>query len=575
MESDTLKAIPVKPARTYLQEDVNFDNWDSFSSYLEELETRDLSSVEDLKLWIYDRNELESAISEHFAWIYINMTCDTTNAEIKKRYATFTQTIQPKIKPFSNKLDQKYVDSPFIKELDSREFLIYNRKKQTHLEIFSEKNIPLYEKLDLLEQEYMEVNGGLSVWIDDKELTIQQASKLLKDSSRTVRENVYRRILDRRLQEKEKFNGIYNQMVTLRNEIASNAGFDSYVSYLFKAKERFDYSAEDCFEFHHSIQQSILPVIESIHQNRKQVLEVDSLCPWDLDVNINGTPTHTIFENQEELVAKTIRCLNKVDPYFGECIETMQEMGRLDLFSRKGKAPGGYNYPLSETGIPFIFMNAVGYASDLRVIVHEAGHAVHSFKAIHHKLMENKHTTSEMAELASMSMELLSMEYWDVFISDPEALQNAYKEQLEGILRTFTWVATIDQFQHWVYNNPKHTEQERNTAWKKIYGKFASSVVDYDGIEDAFNHKWLNQIHVFCNPLYYIEYAIAQLGAIAIWKEYKEKGQEAIEKYKYALSLGYTKTLPELYQAAGIEFNFSAPYVKELINFVKAEYDAL
>ncbi len=302
---------------------------------------------------------------------------------------------------------------------------------------------------------------------------------------------------------------------------------------------------------------------------------MESLKPWDKAVDTTGKKPLKPFSSSEELLAKTVKCFTNVDPYLGECLVTMQKMGHLDLESRKGKAPGGYNYPLAESGIPFIFMNATSTLRDVVTLLHEGGHAVHSFLMKPLELSDFKSTPSEVAELASMSMELITMDNWHIFFENEEALKRAKKEHLEQIIETLPWVATIDKFQHWLYENPIHTVEERNNNWLKIFDEFSDSITNWDGIEENKKYLWQKQLHLFEVPFYYIEYGMAQLGAIAVWRNYRKDNKKGLENYLNALKLGYTKNIPEIYKAAGIEFNFSPEYIKELISFVQSEMNNL
>jgi oligoendopeptidase F len=318
-----------------------------------------------------------------------------------------------------------------------------------------------------------------------------------------------------------------------------------------------------------------VPLNKKLAEERKAKLGYGELKPWDTDVDISGRqPVHP-FDNGEELAEKTIRAFNRLDPFFGEVISTMRQKGHLDLDSRKGKAPGGYNYPLAVSGYPFIFMNSAGTLRDLETMVHEGGHAIHSVLTKDLFLNAFKSCPSEVAELASMSMELVSMDVWDEFIKDPEELKRAKAEQLEGVIKTLPWIATVDKFQHWLYTNPTHTTEERTQAWKKTADEFGSGITDWSGYEDAYLHTWHKQLHIYEVPFYYIEYGFAQLGAIGVWKNYVENPQRGLQQYKAALTLGNTATIPEIYAAAGVRFDFSPAYMKELFDFVWSEFEKL
>jgi oligoendopeptidase F len=406
-------------------------------------------------------------------------------------------------------------------------------------------------------------------------MTLPQASVLLKDTDRNKRAEVYALIQHRRLLDKEKFDVLFNELIALRHKVALNAGFENYRDYKFVEMCRFSYSEKDCFAFHDAIQKETVPIIEQIDERRKQKLGLSSLKPYDAQVDLTGKPALKPFVDSNDLIRKTIQCYNEIDPYFGSCIEIMSEMSYLDLDSRQGKAPGGFNYPLYEIGVPFIYMNSAGTIRDLVTMVHEGGHAIHSFLSRGLELTAFKELTSEIAELASMSMELISMEHWHVFFNDEAEYKRAKCEQLEQVIETLPWVAQIDKFQHWIYENPGHTSLEREDYWEELMNQFGSSVVDWSGLEKEKRNLWQKQLHLFEVPFYYIEYGMAQLGAIAIWRNYKKDPKPAIEKYKKALSLGYTKSISEVYSAAGIEFNFTQKYVKDLMDFVRAELEKL
>jgi len=340
---------------------------------------------------------------------------------------------------------------------------------------------------------------------------------------------------------------------------------------MFKALGRFDYTPDDCFAFHESVAEAVVPLLNSMVSKRKTALKLDSLRPWDVKVDTDGLPPLKPFDGGEDLLDKTIACFHRLDPFLGHCLQTMKQMNQLDLVSRKNKAPGGYNYPLDEVGVPFIFMNATSNLRDMVTLLHEGGHAVHSLVTRDLTLNAYKHPPSEVAELASMSMELISMDHWDVFFPNENDLKRAKRQHLEGILETLPWVATIDKFQHWIYENPAHTLDERRHHWLRIYEQFTDSVTDWSGLEEFKAYIWQKQLHLYEVPFYYIEYGIAQLGAIAVWRNFKQNRQKGLEGYLNALKLGYTRPIREIYTAAGISFDFSKAYISELMQFVEEE----
>lgn len=564
-------AAIAKIARKFLPGDFKITDWQSLEPYFQELLDRPVDSLAGLQGWLQDISELEAVVGEDAAWRQIRMTCDTENKELEKAFEFFVLEIQPKIQPYADKLNRKLIENPFTKELDQKEFFTYLRNVKKSIDLFRPENIPLQAESAVLAQQFGIISGKMTVEVEGKEYTLQQAAKFLESASRPLREEVYKKINDRRLQDKEQLNELFSKLLSKRHQIALNAGFANYRDYKFADLGRFDYTKEDCFQFHQAIKTHLLPLVDFIYDRKRQRLGLDALRPWDVDAEPEGVKPLTPFKTGEELTQKTIECFNLMSPFFGDCLIKMKEMGRLDLDSRKGKAPGGYNCPLPETGAPFIFMNAAGQMHDLTTMVHEGGHAIHSFLVHNLPLTAFKEYPMEIAEVASMAMELFSMDYWDVFFDNPEDLKRAKEKQVERVLTIFPWIATIDKFQHWVYEHPQHTLEERAENWRSIMNEYTSIAMDVSGLEEYRRFAWQRQLHLFEVPFYYIEYGIAQLGAIGLWKQFKEDKDKAIHNYLNALKLGGTRTLPELYKAAGLQFNFSPDHISELMLFVEEE----
>ena len=561
--------------RQFVKPDFNVTTWEALKPYFESLQNQTIQSAEDLEKWLIHYSELTAVVSENMAWRYIKMTCDTANTELRDSFNDFVQNIEPHMAPIANDLNKKIMSSEFKDKLGKTGYSIYLRGIKNSIDLFRDENIPLNARLQELEQQFGEINGAQSIEHNGETITLQKASVFLKDLNRQVREEVYNKIQNRRSQDETALNALLDQLINLRHQVALNAGFKNYRDYKHQSLARFDYSVQDCLNFHEAVKLHAVPLIQAHDESRKKKLRLDVYRPWDTSVDEEGLPPLKPFENAQQLIERTITCFNRLDPFFGECIKTMQSMKRLDLDSRLGKAPGGYQYPLYETDVPFIFMNSVGLHRDLVTMVHEGGHAIHSFLDRDLDLVDFKSPPSEVAELASMSMELLSMEHWDVFFKSEEELKRAKRQQLESVMDTLPWIAAIDKFQHWLYLHPGHTVEERYSNWQTIMQDFGSGVIDYSGLEAQLKRRWQVQLHIYEVPFYYIEYGFAQLGAIAVWRNYKTNPTQAIEQYKQALALGYTKSIPEIYSAAGIKFDFSPAYIKELMDFVKAEYDKI
>ena len=571
MNANTTVEIPQRPTRYFLPQQFVVNDWATLEPYLQELQNRPIHSAEYLEKWMLDRSELESILGEESGWRYIRMTINTQDEAATEAFQYFVTEIEPKVAPYDHALNQKLMESPYLPELDQEKYRIYLRSVRRQLEIFREENIALNTEITTKQQHYAAITGAMTVTLDGEEMTLPRAADRLKSLDRNVRQETYLAIQERRLQAKDQLDDLFTELTHLRHQVAQNAGFANFRDYMFAALGRFDYTPQDCFDFHKAIREYVVPLNDELDQQRKKALQLPALKPWDLDVDETGQPPLEPFQTGEELLTKTIQCFYALDPFLGDCLATMQHMGHLDLESRKGKAPGGYNYPLEEIGVPFIFMNATSSLRDVVTLLHEGGHAVHSFLTRTLPLNAFKHTPSEVAELASMSMELISMDQWHLFFPDAEELRRAKKMHLEGVLETFPWVATIDQFQHWIYENPSHSVAERHTKWIEIFEQFNQHEVNWEGLEHIKPYNWQKQLHLYEVPFYYIEYAMAQLGAIAVWKNYKENPGKALQGYKNALALGYTASIGEVYAAAGIRFDFSSAYIQSLTNFVRQE----
>lgn len=565
-----------KNQRTFIADDLIIDSWESIQGYFEDLLNRTISTKDEFLKWLQDKSELEAVLEEDAAWRYIKMTIDTRDEKLSNAYTFFVTKIQPELAPYDDKLNKKLVDSPYFEELNKIDaYRIYFRSVKTALDLFREENIPIEAELNEKSQLFGSISAAQTIEHNGETLTMQKASALLKETDETLRKTIFEKMSVRRRADIEKLDGLYNELIEKRHQLAVNAGFQNFRDYKFQSLGRFDYTKEDCFNFHSAIKKQIVPIVKEIQLEKLKKLGKEKFKPWDSEVDPDGKKPLKPFTSGQELLIGTINMFDKLDPYFANCLKTMDEMGYLDLDSKEGKAPGGYNYPLYEIGVPFIFMNSVGAQRDLVTMVHEGGHAIHSFLSRDLEITGFKSLPSEVAELASMSMEMLTMNLWDEFYKNEDDLKRAKKEQLESILKILPWIAQIDEFQHWVYENPKHTIKERHEKWVQISKEYGTGLTDWSGFEDMQATAWQRQMHLFEVPFYYIEYGIAQLGALGVWKNSISNLNSAIEKYKNALSLGYTKTIPEIYATAGIKFDFTENYLTELAEFVRLELKKL
>ncbi|MFC4231003.1 M3 family oligoendopeptidase [Parasediminibacterium paludis] len=571
----TLSADIKKLERHFLPTDFTVTTWESLEPYFKQLLDRDIASVADLHQWLKDMSEVEAVVSEDACWRQIKMTCDTTDKALEEAFTYFCMEIQPKLQPYADALNKKLIASPFTAELDKDQYFTYLRSVKKNIDLFREENIPLQAELSVMQQQYGAIAGKMTVEVNGQEYTLQQASKFLESHDRNLREEVYRKIQERRLQDQDAMHDLYSQLIAKRHQVAVNAGFANYRDYKFVELGRFDYTKEDCYNFHEAVKLHVLPLIETIYAKKKTKLGLDTLRPWDTEAEQEGVTPLKPFTTGADLLTKSITCFEQLNPFFADCLRKMDELKHFDLESRKGKAPGGYNCPLTESGAPFIFMNAAGQMSDVTTMVHEGGHAIHSFLAHELELSAFKEYPMEIAEVASMAMELFSMNHWESFFDNADDLKRAKEHQLERTITIFPWIAIIDKFQHWVYENPTHTVAERTATWTAILNEFSTKSIDFTGLDMYRAIAWQRQLHLFEVPFYYIEYGIAQLGAIGLWMQYQVNSEKAIGNYINALSLGGTKTLPALYEAAGLKFDLSPSHIKTLMEFVAVEMEKL
>jgi oligoendopeptidase F len=566
--------IQVNPRRAFPRQFVPLEAsmgvWAQIEPLLQQLLDRPIDSVDALEQWIFDCNELSGALSEERTRRYIAMTTQTDDPAREQAYQEFIEVIDPKSKPYWHKLETAYLDNPYRRSLRMDRYAVMDRIVENNVALFREENIPLETRDALLAKDYQKLAGAMTIRHQGAELTLQQAAKYLEEPQRPTRQEVWELITRRRMQDREALEGLYDTMVDLRAQIATNAGFDNYRDYVFQRRRRFDYTPRDCFDFHAGVERAALPLVRAIYEERQQKLRVDRFRPWDLGVDPLGRPALRPFQSADELVRGIEQIFRRVAPGLGDQFKFMADEGLLDLDSRKGKAPGGYQSTLHERRWPFIFGNAVGRDDDIRLMLHEGGHAFHTLAAREQPLIHYRTMPYEFAEVASMGMELLGSRYLDVFYRNPADLKRSYRATLEDAVLVLPWVATIDAFQHWVYTHPRHTRAERRQAWLDVFHRFAV-VVDWSGYEDALACAWHRQLHLFVVPFYYIEYGIAQTGALQIWMRSRTAYREAVEQYWRALQLGGSKPLPRLFEAAGARFSFDYDTLAPLMDAVAKE----
>ncbi len=559
--------------RRFVPVDADMGDWSQVEPLFDRLEARPIDGVAELEQWLLDVSELNACLSQESSRRYVAMTGHTDDPALEKAWLDFIENIEPKWKERNNRLDRRYVSMPQRTALDPARYLVYDRNTAVGVEIFRDENVPLQTEDARLDQRYQKICGAMTVNYEGREQTLQQMARYLQEPDRRIRREAWELISARRLADREPIEEIFDAMLDLRTRIAAAAGLPDFRDYQFKAYRRFDYTPADCFTFHRTIERLVVPAFRGLQRERSALLGVEPLRPWDLAVDPRNRPPLRPFEGARQLSEGCSAIFHRIDPELGAQFDAMVAAGWLDLESRKGKAPGGYQATFDEDRHPFIFMNAVGVHRDVETLLHEGGHAFHALACRDEPLLAYRHCGMEMAEVASMGMELLASDHLDVFYSG-EDLVRARREQLEGILSTFCWVAVIDAFQHWLYEHPGHTRQQRAACWMDLLGRFGG-IEDYSGHEMARQYAWQRQLHLFGVPLYYIEYAIAQVGALQLWARARRDKVRALRDYRRALALGGSKPLPQLWEAAGLRFDFSEQTVGPLIEMVLEELSLL
>lgn len=566
--------LPNRFQRHYLPESLDYGQWAGLEAFFRALEERDLDSVERLEQWLLDWSELRDALGEEGSLRYIRMTCDTENREIEEAYFYFLEEIAENLKAAEDRIKHCFLGSSARKKLSAQRYSVLDRSLQNDVDLFREANIPLETRESKGTQQYQKLMGSLTVNFEGRDHTLQQMKRYLEYPERSRREVAWKTVVERRLKEQGRLEGIFEDLLEIRSAIAANAGFDSYRDYMFRRLERFDYGPEACYQFHQGVESVVVPLARKLQRLRAAEMGVKCLRPWDLSVDPQGRPPLRPFAHTEELVDGCVEISRRVDSRFAGFLETMRSHGLLNLESRKGKAPGGYQATLDETRLPFIFMNAVGVDGDVRTLLHEAGHAFHVFATQKEALGYYRHGPIEFCEVASMSMELLGGEFIEVFYDREEDLKRSRRRHLEGIVEILPWIAQVDAFQHWIYTHPGHSLSQRRDQWVVLNERFGG-IEDWSGFEEVLQCAWHRQLHIFELPFYYIEYAIAQLGALQVWLNSKRNFKGAVNDYWSALQLGGSQPLPQLFRCAGATFDFGPATLKPLMERLEAELEAL
>lgn len=565
----------VAPERQFVPRDFDASQWSQIEPLCRKLLERSIDTPAALEKWLLDFSELHSVVDEYGSRRYIDMSCHTDDKETEKAFLHFVENIEPKFKQMFFRLQKKFIDSPHRSALSDVRYRVLARQWQADVELFRDQNVPLETEITKLVNEYDKLCGAMVVNFRGKEYTLQQLARFVEEPDRNTREESWRLGTNRRLQDRDRIEDIFDRLLLLRQQIAVNADMPNFRAYAWKSFKRFDYAPHDCLEFSEAIAQTVVPLVNELDRQRAADLGLQVLRPWDLAVDPKSRPPLRPFaeDDIEGFVARTHAIFARLSPQLADDFDLLRKHKNLDLDSRKGKRAGGYQSTLNEVRQPFIFMNAAGLHRDVETLLHEGGHAFHALAARDEPLVFLRHAPMEFCEVASMSMELLGADHLDVFYDHADHAR-AKRMHLEGIIRFFPWMAIIDTFQHWLYTHPGHSREQRTATWLRLLDRFGSRL-DWSGLEDARAALWQRQLHLFHVPFYYVEYGIAQLGALQLWMQARQDPQKALNNYRAALKLGGTRPLPELFEAAGIRFDFSEKTLRPLVGAVREELNRL
>lgn len=553
-------------------DDMDPRRWETFEPYFAELQLRELNES-NTRQWLLDWSRLNELLWESGAMIHIQKSLDTADTDKEQAFLDYINEVVPK----ATVADQALKERLLALNLPDEDMTLVVRNMQNEADLFRDENVPLHTQLAKLDSEYDKMTGGLKTVWQGEEKNLVQLGLFLKDKDRVVRERAWKATMQLWLEKREFFNKLYTDMLTLRRQVAANAGLPDYRAYAFRERSRFDYTPKDCLTFHEAIEAVVVPAAKRIYDKRKERMGLDTLRPWDaswdLFVDPSEAPPLKPYNKQEELIQGSLNILNCVDPELGRHFALMAEEELLDLDTRSGKALGGYCATLYARKRPFIFMNGVGIHDNVQTLLHEAGHAFHVFETADLPLVWHVDSPMEFCEVASMSLELLAAPYLTNdsggFYTPSEAAR-ARIEHLEGSILFLPYMAVVDAFQHWVYTHPDEALNSGNCdlVWDELWARFMSGV-DWGGFEDARMTGWHRKIHIFGVPFYYIEYGMAQIGALQVWRNSLKDQAGAVAAYRQALSLGGTRTLPELFAAAGAEFRFDSDMLTDLFELVE------
>jgi oligoendopeptidase F len=560
------------PARRFVPAGTDFSSWDPAEAFYTRLEAEEPASADGLLDWLARWSELKRVLDEEGTRRSIASSCDTTDEKASAAYLDYIRTFAPRIEEWDHRLETRYYESPFREEVRARDYAQLDRVFSTNIELFDARNIPLQVQVGELVHEYDEITGGWVIQFEGEERTVPQMSRFMYETDRDLRRRAYQAVAEARLADRDRLDGIYDRLLALRGEMASNAKLPSFRDLAFRTMLR-DYTPDDCARFHAAVEQTAAPLLRKIQARRRVRLGLDRLGPYDLAVDPEGRPPLRPFTTVPELLEKTSSLFHGIDPRLGGRFDAIR--GFLDLESRKGKAPGGFQATFRAQRHPFIFANLVGLQRDLSTLVHESGHAFHSIQSRAQELFWVDQAGMEFCEVSSMSQELIMLGELDRFYPDAEERRRAAQEQWESVVHIFCWASVIDAFQHWIYTHPGHRPEDRREKFRELYARFMPELDWSDSPAGAQETHWQRQLHLFHVPFYYIEYALAELGALQVYRNFRADPRFAITRLLEAQELGGSRDIPTLFETADCRFDLDPGLLGELMAMVEGEIDRL
>ncbi|MBN1878560.1 M3 family oligoendopeptidase [bacterium] len=558
--------------RKYTPQNIELCDWSQVKSIFDELMNRSIGSASELERYYLDVSDFNSALTEEFCRIQLATSVNTADKAASERFQHFNTNILAPASELTTELDNRFLDSPFRKDLAPERYSQLIRLLENSRDLFRKENIALTVEDSQLMERFNALSGGLSVEFDGVKRNLVELSAYQENTDRSIRERAWRCAAQCKLDRKDDFNSIYDRMILIRTQMAKQAGFSNFRDYQHQRLNRFDYSPADCEQFHRLIETDAVPLFLKRQEKRRLQMGLTRLKPWDMGVDPLGREPLKPFQTQEELITGSATILDRIYPKLGDTLRLLNDYGHLDLMTRQNKAPVGFNMPFDETGVSFVFMNATGQHNDVIVLLHESGHAIETKACNGESVFQYRHTPQEWGECASQSMELLALNHMDVFYSDPADCKRCAVDHWESLLLSLIHTARIDAFQHWVYTNPERSPTDRADKWMELMQQFPTGA-DYSDLESFTRWSWQSIPHLYIVPFYYIEYGIAQLGAIQVFRNERKEGKAFLDQWLTTMKEGYSQPIPHLYERAGLSFAIHGDLAAELIEFISDEID--